>query len=82
MLVVALTIRATTFYLVYRIEDPETQKVYFFTTVPFINVTIYLVGMVLSTYLLKMYPKNIRGMCLMTANIFNIAGGFTFPSLF
>ena len=32
--IVGLAIRATLFYLAYRIEDPETQKAYFFTVVP------------------------------------------------
>ena len=36
----------------------------------------------MSTYLLKLYPKNIRGMLLMMNNIFGVIGGFTFPSLF
>ena len=80
--IVGLAIRATLFYLVYRIEDPETQKAYFYTVVPLLNVAGYFVSLSLGTYLLRMYPKNIRGMCLMTQHIFDVAGGTVFPSMF
>lgn len=75
-------VRAGVFYMCYTIENPWEQKVKYFATMPFIHVTLYMVTISINSYLLKMYPKNIRGLCIMTANIISAIGGFVIPSFF
>ena len=41
-----------------------------------------MVNMAIGSYLQKMYPKNIRGLCLTAQTIFGAIGGFIFPSFF
>ena len=64
MLPITFVIRAGVYYMCYVITDPWDHKVRFYATVPFIHVTLYMVNLVITSYLAKMYPKNIRGLCM------------------
>lgn len=64
MLPITFLIRAGVYYMCYTIKDPWNHKVRFFMTVPFIHVSLYMVNMTILSYLQKMYPKNIRGLCM------------------
>ena len=82
MLPITFLFRAGVYYMCYIIKDPWDQKVRYYATVPFIHVSLYMVNMVILTYLSKMYPKNIRSICMTACSIFGAIGGFIFPAYF
>lgn len=76
MLPLSLLVRALVFYSVYCISDPTNWL--FFITVPLTHVCYYIVVIVQTSYMQKMYPKEIRGMCMSVQGIFSTLGSFLY----
>lgn len=76
ILPLSLMMRAFICFLTYRIRDPT--KWGFFLYVPLLHVTFYATTISLSSYMQKLYPKPIRGMCNSLSSIFQSIGSFFF----
>ena len=74
ILPLSLMFRAVVFFLIYKIKDPTSFV--FYLIVPFAHVSYYSVVIGQQAYLLRLYPKEIRGMCQAVATVFVNAGTY------
>ena len=72
MLPVSFIIRALVFYSVWTVQDPTSWI--FYVLVPLLHLSFYIVVIVSTSYMQKMFPKDIRGMCMSVEGIFSIIG--------
>lgn len=73
----SLIFRAIVFYGITLIEDPGKGPAYYLV-VPFIHISYYSVIIIQYSYIQKMYPKDIRGMCSSVAGISGTIGTFLY----
>jgi len=78
---IAILFRAGVFYMVYTIQNPVTQPYLFWTFCPMMHVAYYFTEVAMKGYLLKIYPKEIRGMCIMMQHISGYVFGAGYPFL-
>jgi len=62
---ITLLLRAGVYYATFNITNPVAQSYLFWTAVPLCHVTFYVCEVGMKGYLLKLYPTEIRGMCIM-----------------
>jgi hypothetical protein len=72
----ALLFRSLMFFLASRIDNPDSTK--FYCTMAFVYVSYYFVIVVHLSYLAKIYPKDIRGMCNAMAGFMSFVGIFAY----
>lgn len=72
----SLLTRALICFMTYRIRDPNNWS--FFICVPLLHVTFYATTISLSSYMQKLYPRQIRGMCNSISSVFSSVGSFIF----
>ena len=68
----SLFVRAFVFFCVYKIKDPTAWS--FYILLPMLHVCYYSVLIIQQAYMVKMYPRQIRGMCCALQGIFGSIG--------
>lgn len=67
--------RALICFLTYRIKDPTSGAAFLFY-VPLMHVSFYATIISLTSYMQKLYPKEIRGMCNSVSAVFGTIGSY------
>lgn len=76
-----LLVRAGVYYIVFTIQNPVEESYKFWICCPMMHVCYYFTEVAIKSYLYKIYPEEIRGMCFSAQHIGGVILGSGYPFL-